>query len=155
MVSTSWSLKNATTKAEDKSQQRILSADLKFNGETKVLYWADVASEIAFVVPTEWNLRSETDGCCFSGSAGDSTNAPNVWSRAPSDLTEASKNASQRSRNLSLELDKSKDPIPPTRRKANAMKPTLLAQPPAKIYLVWLESFEDLLNFPIGNSAHT
>lgn len=124
---------------------------MKFNGESKLLYWADVASEIAFVVPTEWNLHTDTDGCCLSSSSTDQ--ATNVWSRSTetnSTLGESNRNVPQRLRNMSLELDKSKDPVPPTRRKANAMKPSLLAQPPAKIYLVWLESFEDLLNLPIG-----
>lgn len=151
MVSTSWFLKSNSSKSEDKSQNRSTAPlDFKFNGESKVLYWADVSSEIAFVVPTEWNLRSEVDGCCQSSGGADSTN---VWSRASADvgnIPDANKNSAQRSRNLSLELDKSKDPVPPTRRKANAMKPGLLAQPPAKIFLVWLESFEDVLNFPIG-----
>uniref|UniRef100_T1PDB7 Rap-GAP domain-containing protein n=1 Tax=Musca domestica TaxID=7370 RepID=T1PDB7_MUSDO len=150
LVSTSWFLKSNSSKSEDKSQNRSAAPlDFKFNGESKVLYWADVSSEIAFVVPTEWNLRSEVDGCCQSSGGADSTN---VWSRASADvgnLPDANKNSAQRSRNLSLELDKSKDPVPPTRRKANAMKPGLLAQPPAKIFLVWLESFEDVLNFPI------
>ncbi|XP_058980656.1 ral GTPase-activating protein subunit beta isoform X9 [Musca domestica] len=150
LVSTSWFLKSNSSKSEDKSQNRSTAPmDFKFNGESKVLYWADVSSEIAFVVPTEWNLRSEVDGCCQSSGGADSTN---VWSRASADvgnLPDANKNSAQRSRNLSLELDKSKDPVPPTRRKANAMKPGLLAQPPAKIFLVWLESFEDVLNFPI------
>ncbi|XP_061400512.1 ral GTPase-activating protein subunit beta [Musca vetustissima] len=150
LVSTSWFLKSNSNKTEDKSQNRSAGPmDFKFNGESKVLYWADVSSEIAFVVPTEWNLRSEVDGCCQSSTSGDTTN---VWSRASVDVgnvVDANKNSAQRSRNLSLELDKSKDPVPPTRRKANAMKPGLLAQPPAKIFLVWLESFEDVLNFPI------
>lgn len=154
LVSTSWFLKTATQKPEDKSPNRNLPLDMKFNGESKVLYWADVASEIAFVVPTEWNLHSEIDGCCVSSNPTDQS--ANVWSRS-TDMNatpgDASKNAPQRSRNMSLELDKSKDPVPPTRRKANAMKPSLLAQPPAKIYLVWLESFEDLLNFPIGEKS--
>ncbi|KAM7352661.1 ral GTPase-activating protein subunit beta isoform 4-T4 [Cochliomyia hominivorax] len=150
IVSTSWSLKTSTQKSEDKTQNRSQPLDMKFNGETKVLYWADVSSEIAFVVPTEWNLHSDIDGCCFSTNS--SEQSTNVWSRSTetnSTTNESNKNAPQRSRNMSLELDKSKDPIPPTRRKANAMKPSLLAQPPAKIFLVWLESFEDLLNFPI------
>ncbi|XP_046806329.1 ral GTPase-activating protein subunit beta isoform X7 [Lucilia cuprina] len=150
LVSTSWSLKTTTQKSEDKPPNRSQPLDMKFNGESKVLYWADVASEIAFVVPTEWNLHSDTDGCCISSNSTDQST--NVWSRSTetnSTVGEANKNAPQRSRNMSLELDKSKDPVPPTRRKANAMKPSLLAQPPAKIYLVWLESFEDLLNFPI------
>ncbi|XP_037960730.1 ral GTPase-activating protein subunit beta-like [Teleopsis dalmanni] len=80
----------------------------------------------------------------------------NVWVRNTdaTAVTENSKTISntQKSRNLSLELDtKSKDPIPPTRRKTNAMKPTLLAQASAKIFLVWLESFEDHINFPIDD----
>lgn len=155
LVSTSWSLKSSNQKSEEKPPTRSQLLDMKFNGETKVLYWADVASEIAFVVPTIWNLHSETDGCCISSNSSDQQT--NVWSRSTevnSTTNESIKNAPQRSRNMSLELDKSKDPVPPTRRKANAMKPSLLAQPPAKIFLVWLESFEDLLNFPIGTNLN-
>lgn len=114
------------------------------------------------MVPTEWNRRSEIDGSfislCSSNSSGDNlSTGSNVWLRASESTLEVSKNAAsavaagQKPRNLSLELDtRTKDPVPPTRRKANAMKPTLLAQAPAKIFLVWLESFEDHLNFPIG-----
>lgn len=170
LVSTSWSLKNSNQReAEKQAHNRANSyaannADLRFNGESKVLYWADVSSEIAFVVPTEWNMHCETDGSCLSlcssHSSGDSlqsaASAGNVWTRASDANAENAK--TQKSRNLSLELDTkgagAKEPVPPTRRKTNAMKPSLQAQPPAKIFLVWLESFEDHLNFPIGN-AHT
>nr|XP_036224382.1 ral GTPase-activating protein subunit beta isoform X14 [Bactrocera oleae] len=167
LVSTSWSLKNSNQReAEKQAHNRANSyaannADLRFNGESKVLYWADVSSEIAFVVPTEWNLHCETDGSCLSlcssHSSGDSlqsaASAGNVWTRASDANAENAK--TQKSRNLSLELDTkgagAKEPVPPTRRKTNAMKPSLQAQPPAKIFLVWLESFEDHLNFPIDD----
>ncbi|XP_036328029.1 ral GTPase-activating protein subunit beta isoform X4 [Rhagoletis pomonella] len=167
-TSTSWSLKSAVQReAEKQSNNRFASStangsDLRFNGESKVLYWADVSSEIAFVVPTEWNSHCETDGSCLSlcssHSSGDSlqsaASAGNVWTRVSDSSAENAK--TQKSRNLSLELDTkgvggSKEPVPPTRRKTNAMKPSLQAQPPAKIFLVWLESFEDHLNFPIDD----
>uniref|UniRef100_W8AXX1 Ral GTPase-activating protein subunit beta n=1 Tax=Ceratitis capitata TaxID=7213 RepID=W8AXX1_CERCA len=167
LVSTSWSLKttNQTEPAKHTHSRFNPTAanhnDLRFNGESKVLYWADVSSEIAFVVPTEWNLHCEADGSCLSlcssHSSGDSLQSAasggNVWARASDSSAENVK--TQKSRNLSLELDtkgaSAKDPIPPTRRKTNAMKPALQAQPPAKIFLVWLESFEDHLNFPIDD----
>ncbi|XP_050322011.1 ral GTPase-activating protein subunit beta isoform X18 [Bactrocera neohumeralis] len=167
LVSTSWSLKSSNQRDGDKQAHNrgnsaaANNADLRFNGESKVLYWADVSSEIAFVVPTEWNMHCETDGSCLSlcssHSSGDSlqsaASAGNVWARATDANAENAK--TQKSRNLSLELDTkgagAKEPVPPTRRKTNAMKPSLQAQPPAKIFLVWLESFEDHLNFPIDD----
>ncbi|XP_039949366.1 ral GTPase-activating protein subunit beta isoform X18 [Bactrocera tryoni] len=167
LVSTSWSLKSYNQRDGDKQAHNrgnstaANNADLRFNGESKVLYWADVSSEIAFVVPTEWNMHCETDGSCLSlcssHSSGDSlqsaASAGNVWARATDANAENAK--TQKSRNLSLELDTkgagAKEPVPPTRRKTNAMKPSLQAQPPAKIFLVWLESFEDHLNFPIDD----
>ncbi|XP_067623767.1 ral GTPase-activating protein subunit beta isoform X9 [Eurosta solidaginis] len=176
-INTSWSLKNATQREAEKQtnnrfpQSTNINNDLRFNGESKVLYWADVSSEIAFVVPTEWNLHCEIDGSCLSlcssHSSGDSLQSSalsvttgNVWARTSDVSSDAVKTL--RSRNLSLELDTkmggsgvsaagTKEPIPPTRRKTNAMKPSLQAQTPAKIFLVWLESFEDHLNFPIDD----
>jgi len=76
-----------------------------------------------------------------------------VWARGETAGDGAAGLAKSKSRNLSLELDTSrrdaKEPVPPTRRKGNVTKPTLLAQAPAKIFLVWLESYEDYLNFPL------
>ncbi|XP_037958819.1 ral GTPase-activating protein subunit beta [Teleopsis dalmanni] len=92
-VNNSWSLKGSTQKENDrvlKNTAPMNSNDYKFNGETRVLYWADVSSEIAFVVPTEWNLRNETDGSCLSlcssNSSADSmqntsNGTGNVWVR--------------------------------------------------------------------------
>lgn len=69
----------------------------------------------------------------------------------------------QKPRTLSLELDKPKgnstgtatnstmEPIPPLRRRTCAMKPSLLSQSGGKIFMVWLESYEDHLNFPVDD----
>lgn len=142
-VHNSWSLKGAA------EQITNTSAELNYNGSQRVLYWADVSSEIAFVVPNAWNLRynSDVDNCSLSSNCSDQSTASNVWSRGDETGPVKSK-----PRNLSLELDtgnRGKEPVPPTRRKGNITKPALLAQASAKIFLVWLESFEDYLNFPL------
>lgn len=138
----SWSLKGA-------SERSNVSSDSNYNGAQRVLYWADVSSEIAFVVPNAWNLRynNEMDGCSLSSNCSDQSTMSNVWIRGDDAGSMKSK-----PRNLSLELDtgnRGKEPVPPTRRKGNVSKPALLVQAPAKIFLVWLESFEDYLNFPV------
>ncbi|KAL5279964.1 RALGAPB family protein [Megaselia abdita] len=116
-----------------------------FNGEVNVLYWADVNSEIAFVVPNEWNSKSEVDGC---NNSKDSSIQSNIWSTESS--KSSSSGSSSKSRNMSLDLDnKPKEPVPPTRRKTTSGKSNLSNQASAKIMVVWLESYEDHLNFPI------
>ncbi|XP_055857716.1 ral GTPase-activating protein subunit beta isoform X13 [Episyrphus balteatus] len=151
-VSTSWILRNKNEKPREESN------DLRFNGKSSVLYWADVSSEIAFVVPTEFNrqkqtttstLTTTTDGSCLSHSASDKS----VWNEKNVSADAASSKSTvtgAKPRTLSLELDQSKEPIPPTRRK-NVTKPLLLPQPPAKILVIWIESYEDHLNFPIDD----
>lgn len=131
--------------------------DLQLNGEKKVLYWADVASEIAIVVPNRTNksevyLEDSTDG-----------NPMTTYERSVSEI-QASKAASSKSRQYSLDNEparlgsmssKSADPIPPVRRRTGASKPTTLyTAPTAKILLVWLESYEDHLTFPIDDLLH-
>ncbi|XP_064546570.1 ral GTPase-activating protein subunit beta isoform X2 [Drosophila montana] len=143
----SWSLKGTSIPA-DRYQSNV-SSESNYNGAQHVLYWADVSSEIAFVVPNAWNLRynSEMDACSLSSNCSDQSTMSNVWTRGDDAGSLKSK-----PRNLSLELDtntRNKEPVPPTRRKGNVSKPTLLVQAPAKIFLVWLESFEDYLNFPV------
>ncbi|KAH8420260.1 hypothetical protein KR009_008363 [Drosophila setifemur] len=146
----SWSLKGTP---DEQLKSASGSSEPNYNGSQRVLYWADVSSEIAFVVPTTWNLRhnsSTESGDGGSISNADQLGSSNVWARGEADGL-----AKAKSRNFSLELDTNrrevvaKEPVPPTRRKGNVTKPTLLAQAPAKIFLVWLESYEDYLNFPL------
>ncbi|XP_030384786.1 ral GTPase-activating protein subunit beta [Scaptodrosophila lebanonensis] len=116
------------------------SNDKNYSGQQRVLYWADVSSEIAFVAPTAWNMRftDETENC------NDNKAAENIWMRGNNSLPTSKQN------NFSLESDtKNKEPMPPTRRRAIASKPSVVAQTPPIIFLVWLESFEDHLNFPL------
>ncbi|KAJ6629279.1 Ral GTPase-activating protein subunit beta [Pseudolycoriella hygida] len=143
--------------------------DRKFNGEKRILYWADVSAEIAFVVPTKWNrFEDSPDGSCVSlASSSSSTESDksqiiqNNYERSASVAPQTGSNKTpigQKPRTLSLELDKNKNPIPvtsepvaPSRRRTTVSKPTLLVQSGAKILLVWLESFEDHLTLPIDD----
>lgn len=170
-LTNSWRIKVAT-KSNGASQQQTSG---RFNGEQGVLYWADVGAEIAFVVPTKWNKCDDCipDGSCLSSSssaAEGGTAHPGGYERSVSVMPQTGPNKTpigQKPRTLSLELDKGKssssssssstshsaDPIAPSRRRAGTSKPPLLGQIGAKIMLVWLESFEDYLTFPIGNNV--
>ncbi|XP_037904139.1 ral GTPase-activating protein subunit beta isoform X8 [Hermetia illucens] len=160
-LNTSWQLKSSPPKS---NQNR--SNEMKFNGENRVLYWADVGAEIAFVVPTEWNGRDENiDGSSLSlnstHSSGDSvqSGSGNWYERSLSEQTSQTQGISaisksslnQKPRTLSLELEKSREPVPPRRRTTGGTKHSLLGQSSAKILLVWLESYEDHINFPIDD----
>ncbi|XP_020802559.1 ral GTPase-activating protein subunit beta isoform X3 [Drosophila serrata] len=148
-VHNSWSLKGTPEEHVNQAPN-----ELNYNGSQRVIYWADVSSEIAFVVPTAWNLRHNSDTNdtgSISSNQDQIGGSSNVWDTMDGGGTGLAKS---KSRNLSLELDTTrsrdaKEPVPPTRRKGNVTKPTLLAQAPAKIFLVWLESYEDYLNFPL------
>lgn len=168
-LSTSWKIRTNNVLSPKKEFNISAPEHMKFNGEKRVLYWADVSSEIAFVLPTKWNRTDDAaDGSCLSlvsSSSIESEKSSANWSDRSTSLqqqnTIPNTPMGQKPRTLSLELDKSKpggsnpamaicsaDPIPPSRRRTCAIKPSLLSQSGAKIFMVWLESFEDYLTFP-------
>lgn len=166
-LSNSWKIKSSNSNPTKSLNQ---GSDRKFNGDKRILYWADVSAEIAFVVPTKWNRFEDcADGSCVSIASSSSTdsersqNNPANYERSVSVVPQTGPNKTpigQKPRTLSLELDKTKssnttstgsEPVAPSRRRTTASKPPLLGQSGAKIFLVWLESFEDHLTLPIGN----
>ncbi|XP_055638220.1 ral GTPase-activating protein subunit beta isoform X2 [Toxorhynchites rutilus septentrionalis] len=158
-INSSWKIPKECR--EPRKQQPNLNAcnyeDFQLNGEKKVLYWADVSSEIAIVVP---NRSSKSD--VWVEESPD-VNPATMYERSVSEI-QASKAASSKARQYSLDSEsermggtnsKSADPIPPVRRRTGATKPTTLyTAPTAKILLVWLESFEDHLTFPVDDLLH-
>ncbi|KAL7044929.1 hypothetical protein ACKWTF_002104 [Chironomus riparius] len=149
-INTSWKINNVTNMKKNRGDFRV--GDLNYNGEKRVIYWADVSSEIAFVVPNRWN-RLEIDigdGSCLS-----STQSAEVYFERS--VSEQPKNdkmfAAQNPRAMSFDernqATKVNDPIPPARRRTGAKLPCW--NPSAKILLVWLESFEDHLTFPVDD----
>ncbi|XP_055591586.1 ral GTPase-activating protein subunit beta isoform X6 [Uranotaenia lowii] len=158
-INSSWKIpKDNKTNQKQHSFNTSNVGDLQLNGDKKTLYWADVSSEIAIVVPnrinkSEISLEDNVDGNLTT----------TTYERSVSEI-QASKAASSKSRQFSLENEpsrlgsmssKSADPIPPVRRRTGASKPTTLyTAPTAKILLVWLESYEDHLTFPIDDLLH-
>lgn len=57
-VSTSW---KATAQPNIPQPSHSNLGGALYNGDTHVLYWADVSSEIAFVVPTQSYLMASSD----------------------------------------------------------------------------------------------
>lgn len=162
---TSWKINTVSKKSGRRSDASFRSNDLNFNGEKRVLYWADVGAEIAFVLPTRQNKldADSSDGGCLSTSGptdvwyersvseqqaatGPKISVPNA--RAGS--LDYEKSQVTHSSSTSSITTKSNDPIPPLRRRTGVSKPSFIGPAGAKIILVWLESFEDHLNFPLG-----
>lgn len=146
-INTSWRIN---------SNRKIPRGDFKtgemcYNGEKRIIYWADVASEIAFVVPNRWNRCDFdlSDGSCLSSNQSHSSDV--CLERSVSEQSSKERN-SLTHKTLSLDLEKkfSNEPVPPVRsgRRTGANKPIINWTPSAKILLVWLESYEDYLTFP-------
>ncbi|XP_025410091.1 ral GTPase-activating protein subunit beta isoform X8 [Sipha flava] len=123
-VETSWNLPNHSH-SNDHIFNTTHGGSL-YNGESQVIYWADVSSEIAFVVPTNGKPQK---------SKGD---VSQVTQRYLKPVT---------TRALSIEFDYKGKPtqqhIEPSKRRPQFVSATVM--------LVWLESFEDHIHFPIAN----
>lgn len=170
---TSWKINTNAVVTSKKDFNVNTPENMKFNGEKRILYWADVSGEIAFVLPTKWNKTDDTvaDGSCLSIASSSSAESeklqqPQLGDRSFSVQQQGNTTKvtiGQKPRTLSLELDKPKshgspnsannpnEPIAPTRRRTCAVKPALSSQSNVKIFMVWLESFEDYLNFPVDD----
>ncbi|XP_012060103.1 PREDICTED: LOW QUALITY PROTEIN: ral GTPase-activating protein subunit beta [Atta cephalotes] len=163
-VSTSW---RVTAQVNVPQPAHSNHGGALYNGDTHVLYWADVSSEIAFVVPTQSYLVVSSDSLEESSYNSDISTNGQVWfERSISESTDTrssgtSQNTTQNSRTMSLDLEKqpsslpgagptnssSADPIRPRR----TMKQAVPSQTNTKIMVVWLESLEDHIQFPIGD----
>ncbi|XP_012219325.1 ral GTPase-activating protein subunit beta isoform X2 [Linepithema humile] len=164
-VSTSW---RATAQVNVPQPAHSNHGGALYNGDTHVMYWADVSSEIAFVVPTQSYLIASSDSLEESSYNSDisSTSGQAWFERSISESTDTrncstTQNTAQTSRTMSLDLEKqpsslsnagptnssSADPIRPRR----STKQALPSQTNTKIMVVWLESLEDHIQFPIGD----
>ncbi|XP_049281272.1 ral GTPase-activating protein subunit beta isoform X3 [Anopheles funestus] len=161
-VANSWKIprENKSCPQTNDEQRGRSPEEWQLNGEKTVLYWADVSSEMAIVVPNRNNKVDNTVEDTTDGNGCPST----TYERSVSEIQPRSSSVStNQPRQYSLDsesarlgsISKSADPIPPMRRRTGASKPsTLYTAPTAKILLVWLESFEDHLTFPVDNLLH-
>uniref|UniRef100_A0A182JDQ4 Ral GTPase-activating protein subunit alpha/beta N-terminal domain-containing protein n=1 Tax=Anopheles atroparvus TaxID=41427 RepID=A0A182JDQ4_ANOAO len=163
-IGSSWKIPRDTASHNNEPLSKGNGApeEWQLNGEKRVLYWADISSEMAIVVP---NRNNKADVCLEDAVDGGNCCPSTTYERSVSEIQPRSSSVSsnQSSRQYSLDsesarfgsMSKSADPIPPVRRRTGASKPnTLYTAPTAKILLVWLESFEDHLTFPIDDLLH-
>ncbi|GAB0089243.1 ral GTPase-activating protein subunit beta [Sergentomyia squamirostris] len=162
-TSTSWQI-NQNRQPEGEFQPQIQTGDeMNFNGDKRVLYWADVNGEVAFVVPNHSNRfdLEATDGGCQSMPTSSTIDGGQfVYERSVSECPPLEAIPTrpiplgQKPRTLSLDIDRSQakiEPIAPTRRRTGASKVSSAGQTSSKIFLVWLESYEDHLTFPMDD----
>lgn len=162
-IGNSWKIprenKSCSQQSDEQKSDRS-PEEWQLNGEKTVLYWADVSAEMAIVVPNRNNKVYITVDDATDGNSCPST----TYERSVSEIQPRSSSiSSNQPRQFSLDsesgrlgsISKSADPIPPMRRRTGASKPsTLYTAPSAKVLLVWLESFEDHLTFPIDSLLH-
>lgn len=148
-VSTSWSINSCDDEVVQEQDEKVLPEDTGgsiFNGESKVLYYADALTEIAFVVPSVDPLVDSLESTVSDLEAG-----PNL-DLFPGILKQQS---------LTLELfpnhtdnySSSQRQFSPTSR-AKKM-PQGRAVPPlgpeTKVAVVWVEQYDDIENFPLSD----
>lgn len=148
-VYTSWTINTTANGTEhsfnDESDSLGETGGGAFNGERRVLYYADALTEIAFVVP------------CLSDSSAESSE--NSFPTADSDSQLELLPPLLKQPNLTLELyPNHSDNMGPTQRSPTVKSkktpsgrsiPTL--GPDTKVLVVWVERFDDIENFPLGD----
>uniref|UniRef100_A0AAY4EUX0 Ral GTPase-activating protein subunit beta n=1 Tax=Denticeps clupeoides TaxID=299321 RepID=A0AAY4EUX0_9TELE len=135
-VCTSWTINTAKSTESNDSISHMGSG--VFNGEKRVLYYADALTEVAFVVPS-LNNDSSSD---FPSSDSQMELFPNLVKQS----------------NLTLELfPNHSDNVAPAQRspttkskKVSSGRPVPPLGPETKVLVVWVERFDDIENFPLG-----
>ncbi|KAL1021288.1 hypothetical protein UPYG_G00011250 [Umbra pygmaea] len=149
-LDTSWSLNSCSSEDESQQTDESVTPDTTggsiFNGEKKVLYYADALTEIAFVVP------SLTDSSEDSSVHSDST----VEAETHTDLLPSS----VKQPNLTLELfpnnsdnlapSPQQNPMVKTKRSSTGKTAPPLV-PETKVFVVWVERYDDIDNFPLSD----
>ncbi|XP_036039085.1 ral GTPase-activating protein subunit beta isoform X8 [Onychomys torridus] len=148
-VSTSWSI-NSCDDGEGSEQDEVTSSEDAgasiFNGQKKVLYYADALTEIAFVVPSP--VESLTDSLESNISDQDSDSnmdlMPGILKQPPltlelvpnhTDSLNSSQRLSPSSRMKKLPQGR---PVPPL-------------GPETRVSVVWVERYDDIENFPLSD----
>ncbi|XP_039623311.1 ral GTPase-activating protein subunit beta isoform X3 [Polypterus senegalus] len=168
-VDTSWSINSCNNGSESQvaGEKTPSTADESvtfddtgggiFNGERKVLYYADALTEIAFVVPTileTFPYETISDGAHLLLSDSSESNFSTHESDSQMDLCSCVLKQS----NLTLELfPNHSDSLSSSQRLSPTTKarkvPAGRAMPPlgpeTKVLVVWVERYDDIENFPL------
>uniref|UniRef100_A0AAZ3QWQ1 Ral GTPase-activating protein subunit beta n=1 Tax=Oncorhynchus tshawytscha TaxID=74940 RepID=A0AAZ3QWQ1_ONCTS len=137
-LDTSWSLNSCSS--DNDSQQIAPPGDTGgsvFNGEKKVLYYADALTEIAFVVPS---LTDSEDSSVHSDSTVEADTHTDLL---PSLLKQPK---------LTLELfPNHSDNLAASQRRSSTGKTAPPLGPETKVLVVWVERYDDIENFPLSD----
>ncbi|XP_066448378.1 ral GTPase-activating protein subunit beta-like [Eleutherodactylus coqui] len=148
-VSTSWSI-NCIGENEQGHEEMVTAEDTGgsiFNGEKKVLYYADALTEIAFVVPSAVEAQTDTSESNVSEQESDS-NMDLLPGLLKQPLTlELFPNHTE-----SLNSTERLSPTSRTRKTPHGRTVPPLG-PETKVAVVWLEQYDDLENFPLSDLA--
>ncbi|KAH9502610.1 hypothetical protein Btru_073906 [Bulinus truncatus] len=162
-VTTSWKIIEPDDMDEDEYQTG--TGGSLYDGRQQVLYWADVLSELALVVPSSETFRLRSLSTSEIGPENKSP--PTYRGLGPYSYTDshlASKPTTllleaERSRLTEKESPSSPPEVPPSTTAAPpggikyrrlGRQPASMTGPDTKVLVVWLESFEDHDNFPIS-----
>uniref|UniRef100_A0A8C3AF95 Ral GTPase-activating protein subunit beta n=1 Tax=Cyclopterus lumpus TaxID=8103 RepID=A0A8C3AF95_CYCLU len=146
-LDTSWSLNSCSD--GDETQQTATPEDTGgsvFNGEKKVLYYADALTEIAFVVPS-LTEHSEESSVHSDSTVEADTNADLMPAslKQPNLTLELFPNHSE-----NLESAKKLSPLVKTKRSSTGKSFPPLG-PETKVFVVWVERFDDIEHFPLSD----
>ncbi|XP_072571548.1 ral GTPase-activating protein subunit beta isoform X4 [Paramormyrops kingsleyae] len=144
---TSWSINTCSGAEFQRRDEAVVLGDTGggvFNGEKRVLYYADALTEIAFVVPSLMDSSSESPENSLP-----TKEATSQMDLLPSMLKQAS---------LKLELfpDQSENIAPAQRsptvkaRKVTPGRSLPPLGPETKVLVVWVERYDDIENFPLS-----
>ncbi|XP_036388548.1 ral GTPase-activating protein subunit beta-like [Megalops cyprinoides] len=148
-VDTSWSINTCSEDEGQPQAEEIVTLEDSggglFNGEKRVLYYADALTEIAFVVPSLTDISTESS----------ETSEPTTETDSQADLLPAA----LKQPNLTLELHSTlSDNLGPSQRsptvrskKAPIGRTVPPLGPETKVLVVWMESYDDIEHFPLSD----
>ncbi|XP_063064371.1 ral GTPase-activating protein subunit beta-like [Engraulis encrasicolus] len=143
-VDTSWSISHCGDTEESQEGECSPEEDSKavgFNGEKRVLYYADAITEIAFILPTYKEHSAE------SSEVSDTTGEAEPHNELPADVIKPRLTLDLHPTNTENLLQRS----PGMRvRRTPSSRPLHPLGPETKVLLAWVESYDDIESFPMA-----
>ncbi|XP_025048876.1 ral GTPase-activating protein subunit beta isoform X3 [Alligator sinensis] len=148
-ISTSWSINSCSNEEEAEQDEVISSEDVGasiFNGQKKVLYYADALTEIAVVVPSPMEPLTDSLESSVSDQENDSNMdlMPGILKQPSLTLELFPNHADHLSSSQRLSPTSRSKKVPPGR----TIPPM---GPETKVYVVWVERYDDIENFPLSD----
>ncbi|ESO90184.1 hypothetical protein LOTGIDRAFT_233979 [Lottia gigantea] len=152
-ISTSWKIIDSDDVDEDDYQTG--TGGSIYDGRQQVLYWADVSSEVAFIVPSPDATHLRQNSCSDSEKSPTRSIGNDKFESFVTKPKSLGLDASKINQVRSTRESPSSPPEIPSntgsRGKRYGRQLGQMVGPDTKIFVVWLESFEDHENFPLGD----